>query len=123
LSLFAVLALALGAIGIYGVMAYTVAQRYHEIGIRLALGAQPGGIRRTIVLEALRLAGYGILAGLAASLALTHFLSGFLYGIKSTDPLSFLAALVALLIAALLASYVPATRAMKMDPADVLRVE
>jgi putative ABC transport system permease protein len=104
-------------------MAYTVAQRQHEIGIRLALGAQPGGIRRAIVLEALRLAGYGILAGLFVSLELTRLLSGMLYQVRSTDPLSFLAALIVLLLAALLGSYVPATRAMKMDPADVLRVQ
>ncbi|HZQ53632.1 MAG TPA: ABC transporter permease [Bryobacteraceae bacterium] len=123
LSLFAALALALGAIGIYGVMAYTVAQRDHEIGIRLALGAQPREIRRTIVLEALRLAGYGILAGLFVSLVLTRFVSGMLYGVRASDPLSFSAALVVLLLAALLASYIPATRAMNMDPADVLRAQ
>lgn len=123
LSLFAVLALTLAAIGIYGVMAYSVAQRQHEIGIRLALGAEPGRLRGAIILEALRLAGYGMLAGVLVSLGLTRFLSGMLYGVRSSDPLSFSTALIVLLAAAFLASYIPATRAMNVDPADVLRVQ
>jgi predicted permease len=121
LSLLAAFALALAAIGTYGVMAYSVAQRREEIGIRLALGAQPKGLRMWVIGEGLRLAGYGIVAGLLASLALTRFLSGILYGVKSTDPASFLTSPLLLLIAAFLASYIPARRAVKVDPATILR--
>jgi putative ABC transport system permease protein len=121
LSLFAVLALALAAVGTYGVMAYTVAQRTHEIGIRLALGAQPNGVRTLVISEGLRLAGYGISAGLLASLGLTRLLSDVLYGVKSTDPASFVTSLLLLIVVALLASYIPASRAMKMDPANIFR--
>jgi putative ABC transport system permease protein len=121
LSLCAILALMLAAVGTYGVIAYTVTQRSNEIGIRLALGARPEGLRMRIVAEGLRLTGYGIVAGLLASLALTRLLSGILYGVAATDPVSFLASPLLLLIAAFLASYIPARRAMKMDPATVLR--
>jgi ABC-type antimicrobial peptide transport system permease subunit len=123
LSLLAVFALALAAVGTYGVMAYTVAQRRNEIGIRLALGAQPGGVRRLVIGEGLRLAGYGIVAGLLASLALSRFLSGILYGVKSTDPASFVMPPLLLLTAAFLASYIPARRAVRVDPATILRSE
>jgi putative ABC transport system permease protein len=123
LSLLAIFALALAAVGTYGVMAYTVAQRRNEIGIRLALGAQPRGLRRWVIGEGLRLAGYGIAAGLLASLALSRFLSGILYGVKTTDPASFVMPPFSLLIAARLASYIPARRAVKVDPATILRSE
>jgi putative ABC transport system permease protein len=123
LSLFAAIALALAAIGTYGVMAYAVARRRHEIGIRLALGAQPRKVRALVIREGLQLAGYGIAVGIVISLALTRFLSRVLYGVKSTDALSFTAAVLALAGAALLASYLPARRAMKTDPADILRSE
>jgi putative ABC transport system permease protein len=123
LGLLAIFALALAAIGTYGVMAYTVAQRRNEIGIRLALGAQPNGVRRWVIGEGLRLAGYGIAAGLLASLALSRFLSGILYGVKSTDPASFVMPPFLLLIAAFLASYIPARRAVRVDPAAILRSE
>lgn len=123
LSLFALLALALAAIGTYGVMAFTVAQRRHEIGIRLALGAQPAKVRSLVIGEGLRLAGYGILAGLLVSLILTRFLSGILYGVRSTDPLSFAATLLLLTLAAFFASYIPARRAMKMDPTNIFRAQ
>ncbi len=122
LALFASLALALAAVGIYGVMAYTVAQRSQEIGIRLALGAQPNRLKLFIVGEALRLAAYGIVAGLVISLELTRFLSGVLYGVRSTDALTFGTTLLFLIMAALLASYVPARRATKLDPASIFRV-
>ena len=121
LSLFAVLALALATVGTYGVMAYSVAQRTHEIGIRLALGAQPGSVRRLVIREGLRLAGYGIAAGLLASLGLTRFLSGILYGVTATDPASFVTSVLILTLVALLASYIPATRATKVDPANIFR--
>ena len=121
LSLFAVLALTLAAVGTYGVVAYSVVQRTHEIGIRLALGAQPNEIRRLVIGEGLRLAGCGISAGLLASFGLTRFLSDILYGVKSTDPASFVSSLLLLTTVALLASGIPADRAVKMDPANILR--
>jgi putative ABC transport system permease protein len=121
LSLFAVVALMLAAVGTYGVMAYSVAQRAHEIGIRLALGAQANQVRRLVIGEGLRLAGYGISAGLLASFGLTRFLSGILYGVKSSDPASFAASVLLLISVALLASGIPAQRAMRMDPANIFR--
>jgi putative ABC transport system permease protein len=121
LSLFAILALMLAAVGTYGVMAYSVAQRTHEIGIRLALGAQQKEVRRLVIGEGLRLAGYGISLGLVTSVGLTRFLSGILYGVKSTDPASFVTSLSLLMFVSLLASYIPAQRAIKMDPANIFR--
>lgn len=121
LSLFAGLALALASVGIYGVMAYAIGQRRHEIGIRLALGAQPGKIRMLLVREGVRLAFVGIMIGIIGSLALTRFVAGMLYAVKSTDPLTFGMTLVLLIIAAFLASYIPASRAAKKDPAIILR--
>jgi putative ABC transport system permease protein len=102
-------------------MAYSVAQRTHEMGIRLALGAQQKEVRRLVIGEGLRLAGFGISAGLVASLGLTRFLSGVLYGVKSTDPASFVSSLLLLIFVSFLASYIPANRAMKMDPANIFR--
>ncbi len=121
LSLFAVLALMLAAVGTYGVISYSVAQRTHEIGIRLALGAQRNQVRLLVIGEGLRLAGYGISAGLIGSVGLTRFLSDILYGVKSTDPASFATSFLLLIFVAFLASYIPANRAMKMDPANILR--
>ena len=123
LSLFASLALILAAVGIYGVMAYAVAQRGHEMGIRLALGAQPNQLQFLVIGEGLQLTAYGIAAGLMASWGLTRFLSGILYGVQSTDALTFTATVLFLLITAFLASYLPARRAMKADPADILRAQ
>ena len=123
LSLFAGIALALAAVGIYGVMAYAIGQRTHEIGIRLALGAEPGRIRTALVGEGVRLAALGLIIGVGASLWLTHFLRSILYGVKSSDPLTFLVTAGLLVVAALLASYIPANRAVKGDPANVLRAQ
>ncbi len=123
LTLFASLALALAAVGIYGVIAYSVAQRSHEIGIRLALGAQPSKLRLFIVGEGLRLATYGILAGLIASFELTRFLSGILYGVRSNDGPTFAATFLFLILAAFLASYLPARRATKLDAASIFRAQ
>jgi putative ABC transport system permease protein len=122
LSLFALLALAVAAVGIYGVMAYAVEQRKHEIGIRLALGAQPDHLRWRVIADGLRLASYGVLIGLIASLQLTRLLSGILYGVRSTDALTFISSSLFLLIAAFLASCIPALRATKGNPADIFRV-
>ena len=120
---FAVFALALAAVGIYGVMAYSVTQRAHEMGIRMAIGAEPRDIFRLVVGQALRLVMTGAALGLIASLALTRLMKTLLYGTAPTDPLTF-AAVVALLAGiALAASYIPARRAMRVDPIEALRYE
>ena len=123
LALFAFLALALATVGIYGVMAYTIAERQHEIGIRLALGAQPAHLQLRVVTEGLILAAYGIAAGLAASLVLMRFLSDILYGVRSTDAPTFAAAVLCLIIPALVASYIPARRVVRINPANIFRAQ
>jgi putative ABC transport system permease protein len=123
LAIFAGVALALAAVGIYGIMSYTVAQRLHEVGIRMALGAQSADVVRLVLGQSLWLTLSGILAGLVGSLLLTNFLSSLLFNVRATDPATF--ALVALILAfvALLASFVPAYRATNVDPVNALRQE
>jgi putative ABC transport system permease protein len=123
LGLFAALALAIAAVGVYGVMSYAVTRRTHEVGIRLALGAQRGDVLLTFLMSGLRLAGLGIGAGLLGARALTHLLNSLLYGVKSTDPYTFLLVSVALGAAATVASYLPARRATRVDPLVALRHE
>jgi putative ABC transport system permease protein len=122
-GIFAVLAVSLAAVGIYGVMSYVVRQRTNEIGIRMALGAQPGDVRRLVVNHGAKLTAIGVAIGLAGALALTRVLSSMLFGVKPTDPLTFSG--VALLLAgvAALACYVPARRAMRVDPMVALRYD
>ena len=122
-GLFAGFALLLAAIGIYGVMAYSVAARKQEMGIRLALGAEPGDILRLVIGQGMRMTLIGIAAGIAASLALTHLLTGLLYGVRATDPLAFGGSALVLMGTALLACYLPARRATRVDPIIVLRSE
>jgi predicted permease len=123
LLLFAGLALVLSAVGIYGVMAYTVSQRIHEIGVRLALGAQPLNVLGLVLKRGVSMALAGAAIGAVAALALTHWMSGLLYGVTSTDPLTYIIAPTLLGLVALLACFVPARRAAKVDPIVALRYE
>ena len=120
---FGLLALALAAVGIYGIMAYSVAQRTNEIGIRLALGAQPAQVREMILRETTWIAGAGIVAGVAVALVLTRLVKSMLYGIQPYDPLTLSAGVGLLLTVALAASWIPARRAASVQPIQALRHE
>jgi predicted permease len=123
LGLFALLGLMLGAMGIYGVLAYTVSQRQRELGVRLALGARPQDVLRLVVRSGMALAGLGVALGVAGALGLGRLMTSVLYGVEPYDPLTFAGVALALMGVALAACLVPARRAMRVDPAVTLRAE
>jgi len=123
LGIFATLALVLAAVGIYGVMSYSVAQRTREIGIRMALGAQRSDVLKMTIRQGLKLVFVGVIIGLAAAFVLTRVMSSLLFGVSATDPTTFVAIPLLLMSVALLASYIPALRSMKIDPMATLRYQ
>jgi putative ABC transport system permease protein len=123
MTTFALSALALAAIGIYGVMAYAVQQRTREIGVRLALGAEPGAVRTMVVLQGMRLASVGVLVGVGAAYGLSRYMRSLLFGVEARDPLVFVGVPVLLGVIALLAVWLPAARASRIDPLGALRAQ
>jgi ABC-type antimicrobial peptide transport system permease subunit len=123
LGLFSALAMVLSAIGIYGVMAYSAARRTREIGIRMALGAQSSEVMGMMMGSGMKMAALGTLAGVLAAVGAARLLKSLLYGTASTDPVTYASATALLLAVALLACYLPARRAMRVDPLTALREE
>jgi ABC-type antimicrobial peptide transport system permease subunit len=123
LTAFAAVALALAAIGLFGVMAYLVSQRTREIGVRLALGATRGEVFRQILRRGMTLAGAGAAIGVGAALGLSQLMETLLFSVSRRDPVTFIAVPVALVLVAALACYLPARRAMRVDPVVALRVD
>jgi putative ABC transport system permease protein len=123
LGIFATLALVLAAVGIYGVMSYSVAQRTREIGIRLALGAQRNDVLRMTMGQGLKLVAIGVAIGLASAFVLTRVMASLLFGVSATDPITFVTISLVLMTVAMLASYIPALRATKVDPMVALHYQ
>src|SRR5258708_6527341 len=122
-AIFGSIGLVLAAVGIYGVTSYLVAQRTHEFGVRIALGARPANVLRLVILRGSRTILIGLVVGIAGSLALTRLIARFLFGVKNTDPVTYSIVGIVLLTVALAACYVPARRATKVDPIVALRHE
>jgi len=123
IGIFATLAVTLAVVGLYAVVSYSVAERIHEMGLRLALGARPSNLVALVLGEGLRLVIIGIVVGVAAALLLTRFLEALLFGVEARDTATFIAAPAILFAAALLGCLAPARRAMRVDPAIALRAE
>jgi predicted permease len=123
LTVFAALALLLAAVGLYGVLAHSVGERMPEFGLRMALGASPAGLLGAVIGRGLALVAAGLIVGLAGALALSHLIAAFLFGVAPTDPATYAAVAAVLLLTAAIASYLPARRAMRVDPALALRQE
>jgi ABC-type antimicrobial peptide transport system permease subunit len=123
LTIFGGIALVLAAIGIYGLMAYSVAQRTQEMGIRMALGADRASIRTLVVFHGMKLAIVGVVLGVAAAFGLTRLMASLLFGVKTWDPAVFVTVPIILTVVALVAVWLPATRASRLDPMRALRVE
>ena len=123
LGLFAGIALVLAAVGIYGVMSYAVTQRQHELGIRVALGATPGGLLRRIIAQGAALSSIGLVAGLAAAAGLSHVIASLLFEVRPTDIATYAIVSALLTLVALVACIIPARRAARVDPAVALRGE
>lgn len=123
MAFFGVLAMLLGAIGIYGLMSHLVSQRTHEIGVRIALGARPAEVMRMVIGNGLKLALIGIVAGMAAAFAATRSMTSLLYGIAPNDTATFTGVAILFAVVAVAACYLPARRAMKVDPMVALRYE
>jgi ABC-type antimicrobial peptide transport system permease subunit len=123
LGIAATVALLIGSVGIYGVIAYTAAQRTREIGVRMALGAQLRDVRTMFLRQGLRLTAAGIAIGIALALVLTRVMSGFLFGVSPADPITYAAVSGVLAAIALVATYLPARRASRVDPMVALRAE
>lgn len=123
MGLFAAAALVLAAVGLYGVVAFFVTHRTQEIGIRMAIGAQRSDVLRLVLGEGTRLAAFGVVIGIVVSFAITRLLSSLLFGISATDPFTFAGVAVLLSLVALAAAYIPARRAMRVDPVTALRYE
>jgi len=123
LGAFAAIAALLTIVGVYGLVAYAVGQRTHEIGLRRALGASTAAVLRLVLKQGLLLIGIGLAVGVTGSLAVTRILQGLLWGVSPTDPLTFALVTVSLAAAALLACYIPARRALGINPIVALRVE
>ncbi len=123
MGVFGAVGLFLAAVGLFGIVNYLISQRTQEIGIRIALGAAPQSMVRSLVGEGIRLAGIGVAIGLVGAIGLTQLLSGLLFGVRPTDPLAFAAAILLVLTVAAVASYLPARRAAALSPMAALRTE